>query len=428
MRYVLLLSILLWTSVTGLMAQAPQPTPLPITQTLSIASFGARGDGKTNDTQAFIAAITAAASEGARLQLANATYLLEGTLTIPPSAKPISIAGSTNTTLLFAPAHPLDPAISIAKDSAVELKSFTIQGSGAGLVHAISVTGSTNVRLNALQIKNIAATGALPTSALLLGSDNLVWITNSTFSGVGTGAGKPAFVIWNDYKMDSQYLYISYNTLSGNTANIALGMFDSYDSVIQNNVINGGNNCVAPCNNNGYGVVFYLENLHGFPASSAPKLQGETIVGNQITNTAGTGIYLASVGSATISGNTLTHTTLRMDDTTLPAAGIALNGSDNVMVKQNVIQNDGRGGICLTTTKNDVIEGNEIDGSPEWGIHLRVADASTTIQNNTINTAPVGILSHIDSVDSRIQNNLLIKVGKPLESNSQTGSEGDSEN
>jgi parallel beta-helix repeat protein len=66
-----------------------------------------------------------------------------------------------------------------------------------------------------------------------------------------------------------------------------------------------------------------------------------------------------------------------------------------------------------------VIEGNQINNSPKWGIHLRVADASTTIQNNTINTAPVGILSHHDSVDSRIQNNVLIKVGQALRSYTQ---------
>jgi parallel beta-helix repeat protein len=428
MRYVFLSIALLGVSGTALIAQAPSPAPLPITQTLSIAAFGARGDGKTNDTQAFIAAITVAASEGARLQLGNATYLLTATLTIPPSAKPISIAGGTSTTLLFAPAHPLDPAIVIAKDAAVELKSFTIQGSGAGLVHAISVTGSTNVRMDTLQIKNIQGTGTLPTSAILLGSDNLIWITNSTFTGVGTGTGKPAFVIWNDYQMDSQSIYISHNTMSGNTANINIAMFDTYNSVIQNNVIDGGNNCVSPCNNNGYGVLFYLENMHGFPPSLAPKLQGETIMNNQITNTAGSGIYLASVGSGTISGNTLTHTTLRMDDTTLPAAGIALNGADNVVVKQNVIQSDGKGGICVATGKYDVIEGNEIDGSPKWGVHLRVAAVGTTVMNNTINTAPVGVLSHSDSVNSRIQNNLLIKVGQGLKSDSQSGSGDDFDN
>ena len=411
MRYVSLLSTLLLTSGTALMAQVPLPAPLSFTRTISVSQFGARGDGQTNDTQAFIAAITVAASEGDRLQLGNATYLLTATLTIPTSAKPISIAGGTNTKLLFAPAHPIDSGIVISKDAAVELKSFTIQGSGAGLAHGVYVTSSTNIRMDTLTIKNIQGTGALTTSAIILSADNLVWITNSTFTGVGTGAGKPAFVIWNYYKTDSQYIYISHNTLSGNTANISLGMFDTYHSIIASNVIDGGNNCVNPCNNNGYGVVFYLENLHGYPANLAPPLQDETITGNQITNTAGTGIYLASVTGATISGNSITRSSQKMDDTTLPAAGIALNGANNVQVSSNVIQSDARGGICLTTTKNAVLKGNQIFGSPLWGIHLRIADVNTTIQNNTINTAPVGVLTHHDSVGTQILNNTLIKVG-----------------
>src|ERR1700728_526602 len=107
MPYVLLLTILFCTSGTALMAQVPQPTPLPITRTLPISQFGARGDGKTNDTQSFVAAISAAASEGARLQLGNATYLLTGTLNIPATGKPISIAVGTGPKLLFAPAHSL---------------------------------------------------------------------------------------------------------------------------------------------------------------------------------------------------------------------------------------------------------------------------------------------------------------------------------
>ena len=46
--------------------QAPQPMPLPITKIIPISQFGAKGDGKTDDTKSFLAAISAAASAGAR--------------------------------------------------------------------------------------------------------------------------------------------------------------------------------------------------------------------------------------------------------------------------------------------------------------------------------------------------------------------------
>jgi len=410
MRYVLLLTTLFCTSGTALMAQVPVPAPLPITRTLPIAEFGARGDGKTNDTQAFIAAITVAASQGARLQLGNATYLLTETLAIPESAKPISIAGGTATTLLFAPAHPLDSGIVVSKDSAVELNSFTIQGSGAGLTHAISVMGSTNIRMDTLRLQNIHGIGNMTTSAIILGSDNLIWITNSVFTGIGLAAGQPSLNIFNYYLMDSQHIYISHNTMSGNTSNIAIGMFDTNHSVIANNSIDGGNNCVKPCNNNGYGVLFYLHNLHGFTAALAPKLQDETVVGNQVQNTAGSGIYIVSAASVTVSGNSITHSTIQMNDASLPAAAIALNGDTNVTVTNNVIQKDGRGGIALSTVQNAVIQGNVISGPPRWAINLRSADVGATIENNTISNTPVGLMVAHDAVNTLIKTNVFSAV------------------
>lgn len=406
MRYVLLSTILFCTSSTALMAQVPTPTPLPITRTITIAQFGARGDGRTNDTEAFVAAIIVAASEGARLQLGNATYLLTGTLTIPPSAKPIAITGDTATTLLFSPARSLDSGIVISKDSAVELNSFTIQGAGGGLNHAISVTGSTNVQLNTLRLVNIRGTGPLTTSAIILGTDNLIWITNCTFTGVGQGAGKPALNIFNYYKMDSQHIYISHNTMSGNTANIAIGLFDTNNSIVADNTIDGGNNCVSPCNNNGYGVLFYLNDLHGFTPALAPKLQNETVAGNQIQNTAGSAIYLVSVAGATVTGNSITHSTIQMNDASLPAAAIALNGDNNVTVTNNVIQKDGKGGIALSTDLDTVVQGNTIYSPPKWGINLRIADVSTTIENNTIYSTPVGLMIEHDAVNTLITNNV----------------------
>jgi parallel beta-helix repeat protein len=412
MKYVSILTTLLCTASTLLMAQVPLPTPLPITVTLPIAQFGARGDGETNDTQAFIAALTAAASEGARLQLGNATYLLTGTLNIPATAKPISIAGGTATTLLFAPSHSLDSGIVISNHAAVELKSFTIQGSGAGLNHAISVMGSTNVRLDTLQIQNIHGTGPLTTSAIILGNDNLLWITNSSFTGVGHAAGQPALNIFNNYAMDSQHIYISHNTMSGNTTNIAIGMFDTNHAIVASNTIDGGNNCVTPCNNNGYGVLFYLHDLHGYSPALAPKLQDENVINNQIQNTAGSGIYIVSATGVTVTGNSITHSTLQMNGTSLPAASIALNGDNNVTVTGNMIQKDGTGGIALSTVQNAVVRGNTIYSSSKWGINLRVADVNTTIENNTISNMPVGLLIDRGGVNTLVENNLF--SGVPL--------------
>ena len=397
--------------------QAPQPMALPITKIIPIAQFGAKGDGKTDDTKSFLAAISAAASAGARLELGNSTYLLTGTLRIPKTTKPISIAGGEETKLVFAPLSPLDTGILISNDSAVELKSFTIHGSNAGLSHAISVRDSTDIRLDHLRIEDINGTGPSAIAAIMLGTDDRVWITNSTFTGVGAASGRPAYAIWNYYRMHSQHIYIDHNHMSGNAAYIVIGMFDTDHSVIEDNTIDGGNTCLPRCNNNGYGVLFYRVDLHGLPPDRAPKLSDETIVGNHISNTAGSGIYLAAVAGAKVATNTITHSTQKMDDASLPGAAVALNGSDNVQITDNIIEKDGRGGICLATTKDILIEGNQIHDSLEWGIHLRVNQLRTTIRNNTINGAPIGILVEHDAADTKLEDNIQTNVNQLIRYN-----------
>ena len=130
-------------------AQLPLPPPLPLVQTISVSQFGAKGDGKTDDTKPFLAALATAANNGARLELENSTYLLTGPLRIPKTTHPISIVGGEKTRLLFAPPNALDTAILISNDSAVELKSFAIQGS---IVASITGSPSTILRTFGLTI------------------------------------------------------------------------------------------------------------------------------------------------------------------------------------------------------------------------------------------------------------------------------------
>ena len=166
-------------------AQSPLPPPLPLVQTIPVSQFGAKGDGKTDDTKPFLAAISAAANNGAGLELENGTYLLTEPLRIP-RRNPISISTAKETRLLFAPPNPLDTGILISNDSAVELKSFTIQGSLAGLDHGIT--------MDILRTFGLTISGSkmfverdLWDRSYYSGQDDRIWITNNTLSGVGRG-------------------------------------------------------------------------------------------------------------------------------------------------------------------------------------------------------------------------------------------------
>jgi parallel beta-helix repeat protein len=194
-------------------------------------------------------------------------------------------------------------------------------------------------------------------------------------------------------------------------------MFDTEHSVIENNTIDGGNICIERCNNNGYGVLFYLADSHGFPPGHAPKIVGDTVIGNRITNTAGSGIYLAGVADAEVFNNTITQSTLQMDDSSLPGCAIALNGADNAHIYDNIVRSDGKGGICLATTNDTLIERNQIHDSRKWGIHLRVKQVRTTIRDNTIDGAPVGVLMEHDAADTELDNNVQTRVPQMIKHN-----------
>jgi len=78
-----LLAGLVWISALA-GAEPPPPNPASVLGQLSISDFGAKGDGKTDDTVAFQSALSAAAEQGGKVVVAPAgEYRLDGTLTIP---------------------------------------------------------------------------------------------------------------------------------------------------------------------------------------------------------------------------------------------------------------------------------------------------------------------------------------------------------
>ncbi|QNI30768.1 right-handed parallel beta-helix repeat-containing protein [Alloacidobacterium dinghuense] len=365
---------------------------MPAAKPVSIAQFGAKGDARTDDTKAFIAAINA----GGNIQLDGKTYLLTSALQIPHS---LSITSTAKSTLLFRSATPLEAAFIINDQSNVLLSGFMIQGAGSSLAHGIEITNSQNIHLDRLQIDGIRGTLPISTAGIVLNSVDGVWITNSTFTDIGSDSQKTSLAIWNYYKKRSEHVYVDHNQIHNNVANIAIGLFDTENSIVSNNVIDQGNTCVNPCRNNGYGILFYLVD------HSKPDLTDDSALNNQVSNTAGSAIYFVAVNNVHVEGNVVSNSTQKMDDASLPAAAIALNGTDTGEIKGNIIQSDHKGGICLATTKNVTIEENQIHNAGAWGVHLRVAQSHTLIRNNTIDGAPTAVLEEKDATDTKIENN-----------------------
>jgi len=119
----------------------PQYAGQPASNFLSARDAGAKGDGKTDDTQALQSAIDTAANQNKILYLDHGNYMVTDTITIPSGAK---IVGETYSVILasgdvFSHMDSPLPVLQIGKvddTGSVELSDFIIatQGSTAGAI------------------------------------------------------------------------------------------------------------------------------------------------------------------------------------------------------------------------------------------------------------------------------------------------------
>ena len=315
-------------------------------QAVSTGQCGVMGNG-SDDTKDLQSALDRCAG----IQLEAKTYLLTSTLRITHASVVTGTAGKT--AFVFRSPLPLESGIDISAPENVTLSGIEMSGEGTSLAHGIKIDGGKGFQIDHVWIHGIHGSRPLASAGILMGKVSDVKIQNSTFTDIGI-PGRVNFAIENYYFQYSNHIFIEHNKFHDNQANIVVGLFDVNDSVASYNDIDQGNVCIDPCKNNGYGILFYLAD------HSKGKLTGDTASHNRIRNTAGSGIYFAGVDHAESEENDIQQSTQKMSDVTLPAAAIALNGTNIGRIRNNVINGDAKGGICPANSTNLVIEGNSV--------------------------------------------------------------------
>jgi len=107
------------------------PAPLsPAADALSVASYGAVGDGVTDCTASFQNCINAASAQGKSVWIASGTYLITGTLNLPSNTR-ISGAGMWYSKLIGSPSLYTTPSRRVNLNGAgsnIQLSDFAIVG------------------------------------------------------------------------------------------------------------------------------------------------------------------------------------------------------------------------------------------------------------------------------------------------------------
>ncbi|MCU1307989.1 MAG: hypothetical protein JWN45_2684, partial [Acidobacteriaceae bacterium] len=134
------------------------------------------------------------------------------------------------------------------------------------------------------------------------------------------------------------------------------------------------------------------------------------IIGNKVSNTAGSGIYLAQNDGAIVRDNKISNSSQQQSDITLPSGGLALNECVGCTVENNLITTSGKDGIVVVAPlTNTTIQGNTVEFAKQWGIQLRGAVSDLNVYRNLVKNSVGGIdvVSTSAITRTKIQRNVI---------------------
>lgn len=154
---------------------------------------------------------------------------------------------------------------------------------------------------------------------------------------------------------------VSYNAIMYDCKNSSVGASEFSGAV-----------CEVGSLNKGYGLAVY--------ATVKGNVDTVTITGPCVHDTQGSGIYFADPVRVTLTGAVITNVATVQVDSSLPVAGIAVNGGFDVALTGNIVRTSGRDGIAVTVDsvavgvdQKIVVTGGSVDNCTQSGYRIRGA-------------------------------------------------------
>lgn len=358
-----------------------------------VRSFGAKGDGQADDTLAFRSAIAAARTVSGTVFVPAGSYAVPHALRLPAG---VTLRGAGRESVLrHVDGEP--EVVVVLGDKQVQVLDLSIEGRFA---HGVLVHQSTDVTVARCHVSG----GTVPrygySGGLMVVGSNRVTIEDCEFDGNG-GDG---YIQGSDIQCDglgatSSDIHILRNDCQSTRVAVNIRCYDSSRTEIRGNRVSGAR--MLGTSNHGYGILVY-------PTLPNPDACFENvIVGNTVSHTDGSGIYLVRSPRSRVEDNIIDDVARIQADHTLPVAGIALNQSQYVTIARNRISNSGKAGISIASNQPSVghvdVHDNMISATAGYGIHLRGTLEAIQVTHNSISGTHGGIGGDTQDVQTGIE-------------------------
>lgn len=349
---------------------------------ISVTDYGARGDGLSDDTKAFQAAINASGKNKGTVYIPKGDYVISSRLNLTSD---ITVKGSGDASRIIVN-NPISAGYVFygIGVSNVRLEQFCIDADveATGRLGCFNLCGAASV-----VIKNITATATY-----------LVW---TEWMPLGNGSYKKS----RDIQVIDNYI----NGLSGDNSHYYGADCAIYFIHTENAIASG--NRVEHC---GHGIAWWggdsNPGQNGAPENPR-EAKNIVISSNIVTDVAGGGIWGSMGENLTITNNVVTD---------CHDVGIDLEGTYYSTVSNNTVYNCNNGGITtFFFSRGTVISGNTVYSDTPKQYAFKIYNSSQNFQNEDIlltgntfvNTSSEGGLSGGDNCEKIVyENNTFINV------------------
>ena len=412
---------------------------IKLSESISVKDFGAKGDGTTDDTSAFI---NACSVSNRNIYVPQGTYYLASQLVI-----------STNNIIIYGPGTLLGNNVGISNDamikitgSYVTIKDITINQNNITSGRSIYVFGAAYCTIDGVTsyncqnafvemkstcsyttVKNCYITSSGSSGGYgVISSDagNYVFIKNNKM--VFTGSVRGDGIELNHPTVPGYYAEITGNYISGAVgvsvaAGIGIGVAGFSNCIISNNTVlncegdgihieDSSHNCII--SNNIITNVNTVSNINGSAAIIAVASNYANIVNNVIDGAVyGHGIYISGINGS---------------------PGVASTGCK---VQNNEVKFAGKSGVYVNAThnfnvSNNIIVGaNKLINSNTYSISIAKFSGTTTslygiVSNNNIEDVGTSVVSYAlytdSDVSANVESNILVNTVNKFFLNSAT--------